>query len=353
MMDVMHRRQLDAVALGSREHAYYFSGHFADWRMQAGCILFFDGRSWLAWSGEGESGAATDEAVLYQAKWHSTLRQEQPQVVAEKMSRRLREKGVKRVGIDSSAVSAELVLRGELQFESIDAELWQMRRVKDPDELDLMKRAVRCCQAMYERAGQIIEPGTPELRVFGELHTAAVEAAGGPMTAPLGNDFTCGTPGGPPREGKVAEAGKLYILDVGPTVGGYFADNARTFTVGRDPTDEQLNAWRAVMSCHELVQEMARPGARCREIYSAMDDRIREATGRSLPHHGGHGVGLQPHEFPHLNPKWDDVLIEGEILSVEPGIYGEELGGGMRIENQYLITRSGPQNLLSFPPELG
>jgi Xaa-Pro aminopeptidase len=67
-----------------------------------------------------------------------------------------------------------------------------------------------------------------------------------------------------------------------------------------------------------------------------------------MTHHLGHGVGLNPHEFPHLNPEWNDTLMEGEIFTAEPGLYGEELGGGIRIENQYLVTAKGVVRLTDF-----
>jgi Xaa-Pro aminopeptidase len=63
-------------------------------------------------------------------------------------------------------------------------------------------------------------------------------------------------------------------------------------------------------------------------------------------------VGLEPHEAPHLNPRWDDVLREGEVFTAEPGIYAQALAGGIRIENQYLVTRDGAENLTPFPLDL-
>src|SRR5205085_10702025 len=130
----------------------------------------------------------------------------------------------------------------------IEPELWQLRRRKDPDELELMKRAIACTKAMYDRARQVIAPGVPELRVYTELHAAAVEAAGEPLSpAHLGNDFQCGSPGGPPRKDRTAQAGELYILDLGPAYRGYFSDNSRVFSVDRRPTDAQLKAWQTVV----------------------------------------------------------------------------------------------------------
>jgi Xaa-Pro dipeptidase len=211
-----------------------------------------------------------------------------------------------------------------------------------------MKRAIAATRVMYDRARQVIEPGISELTVYGELHTAAINTLGEPMSALLGNDFACGVGGGPPRPGRLAEAGELYILDLGPSYRGYFADNARVIAVDRMPTNVQLMAWEAIVDVFPIVEKMAKPGARCRDIYSAIDDHFHSRLGQKQVHHLGHGVGLQAHEFPHLNPNWDDVLIEGEIFTCEPGIYRPELRGGLRIENQYLVTATGVENLTPF-----
>jgi len=74
---------------------------------------------------------------------------------------------------------------------------------------------------------------------------------------------------------------------------------------------------------------------------NAVNEHFKQVFGQGLPHHLGHGVGLQPHEYPHLNPHWDDVLLEGEIFTAEPGIYSNELAAGIRLENQYLVTSDG------------
>jgi Xaa-Pro dipeptidase len=147
----------------------------------------------------------------------------------------------------------------------------------------------------------------------------------------------------------VAKDGEIYILDMGPSYRGYFSDNCRAFAVNRKPTDAQMEAWQTIVDALKLVEEMAKPGVKCSLLFSAVDDHFKKARGKGQVHHLGHGIGLQPHEFPHLNPKWDDVLMEGEIFACEPGIYGPELAGGIRIENDYLVTKEGVKNLLSSP----
>lgn len=351
-MKVLQDRQLDAGVLGLSHHVYYASAHRAFWLQEAAFVLFGDGRSWLVTANAPNTAAAADEVVAYEASWSGTQRQEQPAVVAEKVLQVLKDRRIKNIGIDASAVTSQVAKAFEGESAAIDADLWQLRRRKHPDELELMTRAIRCAEAMYRRAREIIEPGVPELKVFNELHAAAVETAGEQLSAHLGNDYACGAGGGPPRKDHVAQAGQIYILDLGPAYRGYFADNARSFSVDHKPTDEQLKAWQAIVGAFPIVERIAKPGVRCRDLYAAVNEYFMQAVGKPLPHHLGHGVGLQPHEFPHLNPKWDDVLVEGEIFTAEPGLYGPHLNGGIRIENQYLVTKDGVKNLVDFPLEL-
>ncbi|MGB7157506.1 MAG: Xaa-Pro peptidase family protein, partial [Tepidisphaeraceae bacterium] len=254
----------------------------------------------------------------------------------------------------ASAVTSQVALGFEGHVEPIDPDLWQMRRRKDADELELMKTAIRASEAMYARAGEIVEPGVAETHVFTQLHEAAVKSTGEPMSAPLGNDYACGAGGGPPRKGRQAKDDEIYVLDLGPSYRGYFADNCRAFAVNRKPTDAQMEAWVAITDCLKMVERIAKPGARCRDIHEAAAAFLLDKTGNKLPHHLGHGVGLQPHEYPHLNPNphWDDILIEGEIFTAEPGLYSPAINGGIRIENDYLVTATGVTNLLNFPVEL-
>ena len=353
LLDVMQRERLDAVVVAQPYHVYYLSAHWAFWLHCPALVLWADGRSLLVCANEPATDVAADEVIAYEASWSGTQRQEQPSVVAAHALESLRSSGPARVGIDTAAVTAQVALGTDRPALPFDRHLWQLRRQKDADELALMRRAIACTEAMYRRARELIEPGVPELRVFSELHAAAVDVAGEPLAPSyLGNDYACGAGGGPPRGGRLAAAGELYVLDLGPGYRGYFSDNCRTFAVDRKPTDAQMHAWQVVTGAHPIVERMARPGVRCRDLYAAVDDHYRAATGKPFPHHLGHGVGLQPHEFPHLNPKWDDVLVEGEVFTVEPGLYAPELRAGMRIENQYLVTATGVENLTPFPTAL-
>jgi Xaa-Pro dipeptidase len=352
ILNLLHQRKLDAIVLGLPQHVYYASAHRPFWLHSSAFILLADGRTVVCTANSPSESAAADEVVSFEANWMGTQRQEQPAVVAEQVDTILRHRRAKRIGVDASAVSAQLSLISEAAIESIDAQMWQIRRSKLPDEIALMRQAVRCTEAMYRRAKQIIAPGLSEIELYTQLHTAAVIESGEPMTALLGNDYACGVGGGPPRKDHHAEAGQLWILDLGPSYRGYFADNARVFAVDRKLTDAQAKAWEAIVSVFPIIDRLAKPGVRCQELFNVVDDHLKQRAGRGLSHHLGHGVGLQPHEFPHLNLKWDDVLIEGDVFTAEPGLYGKELSAGIRLENQYLVTATAVENLVNFPLEM-
>jgi len=342
-------QNLDFLLISQPHHVMYLTAHHPAWRHQPALLLRADGRATLITANSPAKGIAADEVLSYPANLGATLRQDQAATVAEMLKAHLPH--ARRIGFDSADVAAVLMIaQGDRTYVCIDETLWQMRRAKDADELALMKRAIDATRAMHERAKQIIEPGIAELDVFAQLHAAAIMETGEPMTALLGNDFACGVGGGPARAGKTAAAGELYILDLGPSYRGYFADNSRVYAVDKKPTDAQIQAWEMIAGVFPIVEKLAKPGVRCRDIYAAVDSHFMDYNrGQKQGHHLGHGVGLQAHEFPHLNPNWDDVLIEGEIFTCEPGVYRPELRGGIRVENQYRVTATGVENLTPFP----
>ena len=153
------------------------------------------------------------------------------------------------------------------------------------------------------------------------------------------------------RDRKIV-AGELYILDLGPAFRGYFADNTPVTAVGHKPTDEQLAAWQHILGVFELVERTVKPGKNCRELFTEAHEYLNRPKRWEFEHHLGHGIGLFPHEAPHLNPCWDDTFQAGEVFAVEPGLYGPGLRAGIRLENNYLVTDTGVELLTPFPLEL-
>jgi Xaa-Pro aminopeptidase len=210
-----------------------------------------------------------------------------------------------------------------------------------------LRRANDANRAMFEKARQMIAPGVNELDVYAELHSTAVRTLGEPLTY-FGQDFRSGARGGPPRN-RQAEAGELYILDLGAGFRGYHSDNARTFAVDREPTADQQRAWQAVLAMFSIVESRVRPGGSCRDLFDLIQRELDEYFPWVFNHHLGHGVGLAPQEGPHLNPRWDDTFAAGDFIAVEPGLYHESLRCGVRLEQDYLVTEKGVELLTDWP----
>jgi Xaa-Pro aminopeptidase len=348
----MARLKLDLVIVTQIEHVQYLAGVRYGWVFQPAAALRSDGHLTLCAPKKPILDAAADEVVHYEAQWLSTLRNDQRQASAEVLLKALAGKPApRRVGVEFSSFGLHYA---SLPGERVDIEptLYRLRRRKDPDELARIKKAIAGTGKMYALARQIIRPGITEIEVFNRLQAAAVEEFGEMMTG-TGNDYQCGARGGPPRNGRMAEAGELYILDLGPAFRGYFADNSRAFAVGGQPNDEQQTAWTHVMKVFEHVERTVRPGKDCRELFHEVVEILGAAPVGVFNHHLGHGIGLFPHEAPHLNPHWNDTFEVGDVFTCEPGLYDERiLRAGMRLENDYVVTETGVENLSPFPMEL-
>lgn len=351
LCQVMSECGIDRVVVISGDNVQYLTGFRPHRLMAAAAALDAGGRCVLAAPNQAPDPCAADEVVTFEAQWCATLRQDQVAAAATALKSAL-PGGVKRNAAEHSLTGPHWTgVAGDLsEVADIEPALQRLRRRKHDDELALIRRAIECTDAMYSRAKEIIRPGVSELEVYSELHAAAVDAAGEALVA-LGNDFQCGTPGGAARP-RCAEAGELYILDLGPCYRGYYADNCRTFAVNRQPTDAQHRAWEAIVAVLTQVESHIRPGVSCRETYEQAKAMLDEFDGASFPHHLGHGLGLFPHEAPHLNPHWDDCFEEGDVFTAEPGLYGPELHGGIRLEQNYRVTSDGVEGMTAFPLKL-
>ena len=92
------------------------------------------------------------------------------------------------------------------------------------------------------------------------------------------------------------------------------------------------------------------PEVSCRELFERAKALLDEYHPGAFFHHLGHGVGLYPHEAPHLNPNWDDRFAVGDVFTVEPGLYTEALRAGIRIEENFLVTQTVSSNSQQHPP---
>ena len=352
LLECMQQHRLDLVVVTLTEHVQWLTGpRFGPVFEPAAAMTSQGDVILVAPARRMPDRFAADDVLPYEAQSHSTLRNDQ----REKSSRVLLDAifshhSAQRVGIEFSSCGPHVSNAFSGELVDIEPDLYRLRRRKDPDELIRLQKAIAATGEMYRKAREIIAPGVSELEVFNALQAAAVSELGEMLTG-TGNDYRCAARGGPPRDRK-AESGELYILDLGPAFRGYFADNARTFAVDRKPTDLQMAAWQKIMDAFQFIEEQACAGKSARELFQEVQSLLDTSTCGEFNHHLGHGIGLFPHEAPHLNPNWDDTLELGDVFAAEPGLYAPELKVGMRLENNYLVTESGVELLSDFPLEL-
>jgi Xaa-Pro aminopeptidase len=226
-------------------------------------------------------------------------------------------------------------------------DLRRLRRIKDLDEVQVLRRLAAVAEAGYARARKILHPGISEVEVYVELQASMTAAACGPVET--SGDYASGPrslrEGGPPTDRRL-EAGDLYVLDLFPAKWGYQADLCRTIAV-TTPSAVQREGWTIVAEALGRAEKLARPGAAARDVYREIKrflDAYPLATG-TFWHHLGHGVGSGGHEAPRLIPESDDILEAGDVICLEPGVYNPALQGGLRLENMYWVREHGIERL--------
>ena len=215
--------------------------------------------------------------------------------------------------------------------------LLELRRHEDADEVALIRRALDAAQAGYAWARAALDASTDEVTLHAGMLGAATAHAGETLRE-FGNDFLIGTLGSEPRRRR-ARAGEIAILDATVTLRGYRADMCRPFAVDRRPSTVQVNVRRRIVDAFDRIERTIAPGARCRELDRDIRGMLHGHHGWTFEHHLGHGIGLDAHEAPRINPHWDDTFQVGDLVAVEPGRYGGDFYAGLRIEQVLLCVR--------------
>lgn len=223
--------------------------------------------------------------------------------------------------------------------------LRSLRRCKLPDEIALLERCMRACEAGHHAAFDCIQPGVSEFEVYLAVQKAAQQQAGEPCI--VYGDFRATNPampkaGGLPTNYRL-KAGDLFILDYSVILQGFRSDFTNTIAVG-EPGTAAANQFAACTTALAAAEKLLLPGTSARAIWSAASNALEQAGCGPLPHHAGHGLGLEHPEPPILVSESDDVLQTGDVITLEPGCYIPGTGG-IRLEHNYLITNTGAQRL--------
>jgi Xaa-Pro aminopeptidase len=224
--------------------------------------------------------------------------------------------------------------------------LAELRRVKDADELDVLRRCMRATDAGHAWARENIQPSMTELDVYRGVSSACAQAAG--QAVIVYGDFAVSPGperrGGPPTD-RVLQPGDMFILDYSVVIWGYRSDFTNTLVVGREPTAEQRRLYDLCVEAMGAGERELRAGAACLAVYDAVRGVFeKEGVADAFPHHAGHGLGLTHPEAPFFVRHADEALLAGDVVTLEPGLYVTGVGG-IRIEHNYLVTAGGFKRL--------
>jgi Xaa-Pro aminopeptidase len=224
------------------------------------------------------------------------------------------------------------------------------RAVKEPEELEEIRRAARILNEVYARLAGESVVGKREGEVawwFEEaLHEEGADGLAFDVTVASGPNGAF--PHYHTSDRKI-ETGETVVVDAGAKVDGYCSDCTRTFATGSLP-DELRRAYATCRAAQEAALAEVIPGADTRELDEIARSEI-ESGGFEVMHGLGHGVGLEVHELPVLRPTARSALKVGNVVTVEPGVYLPGLGG-VRIEDLVIVGENGAEVLTPFTKDL-
>ncbi|SFX54114.1 Xaa-Pro dipeptidase [Thermoactinomyces sp. DSM 45891] len=262
-----------------------------------------------------------------------------------------------KVAIEMDSIPYSRALRvqslgAEIAFTDIEKQMNLMRQVKDDQELQILKEAAKLADLGVEIGVKALQVGITETEVVAkieyELKKQGIQGMSFDTMVLFGEKSAL--PHGTPGDRKLKK-GDLVLFDLGVVWQGYCSDITRTIAFG-SITPEQERIYQTVLEAELTAINRVKAGVPLGEIDRAARDVIRQAGyGDYFPHRIGHGLGMSVHEFPSITETNQDLLVEGFVFTIEPGIYLPNVGG-VRIEDDIVVGADGPVILTGFPKEL-
>ena len=234
----------------------------------------------------------------------------------------------------------------------IDAALCEARSIKSAEEVANMRVAQEMTDKTFSYIAERISAGRTERDVMldMEFYMRKLGSEGVSFDFIVVSGKNSSLPHGVPTD-KPIERGDFVTMDFGAVYHGYHSDMTRTVAVGT-VSDEQKKVYETVLAAQAASLAAMREGAICRDVDAAARDLINAAGYEGCFGHGlGHSVGVEIHESPACNPRCEEPLRAGMIMTAEPGIYLENKFG-VRIEDMVMITKDGYENLTKSEKKL-
>ena len=277
--------------------------------------------------------------------------------LATKIAKKVKASKTKKLGLDTITgvpgvadyLKLRKALRGTAKIKIDNEPVRDLRKVKDEEEIELMRKAGELTSKGMKAAYEAIKPGVRECEVAAEIEYAMRKnhSWGTAFKTIVASGIRSAFPHGGCTDRKIRK-GDLVVVDIGATYQYYCSDMTRTIAAGK-PSAKQKKIYEIVKLAQEKAYQAVKPKAKAKEIDAISRKVIKDAGYDKYYVHGlGHGVGLEIHEPPTLNPTSKDRLTVGNVVTIEPGIYIVDFGG-TRIEDTVLVQKHKAEKLTKGP----
>ena len=262
-----------------------------------------------------------------------------------------------RIGIESEFVTLSLhdklrdILPSAL-FKPTEKLIESQSIVKDIDEIKKIKKAVKISEKAYKDTIKMIKPGVREKDIALELEYAMLShgAESSAFDIIVASGQRSSMPHGIASDKKIKK-GDFITIDFGCFFQGYASDITRTVVLGK-ASKKQKEIYDIVLEAQTEACKAVKPGLACSRLDGVAREIIMKAGyGDNFGHGLGHGIGLIVHDLPQINTRSSDTLETNMVFTIEPGIYISNWGG-VRIEDDVVVTETGGQILSKLPKEL-
>lgn len=344
LKDSLAKKKLDGYIIANETNVLYLTGTVGAETL------------WISREGENQLyvygvNYESVKATAKDCRVKSMKRSEDP---FKKIAEQIKSAKVKRIGFDVLDASSYLTMRKTLKGTQLKPShlVEELRMVKDPTELASMKKAAELTDAGVKAALKFIKVGVREYEVAAEMEYAMrkMGSEGVAFDTIVASGPRSAFPHGGCTDQKIRK-GEFIVLDLGARYKNYRADLTRTVMIGK-PSPKQKKIYEVVREAQQKAFEKIRAGVKTRDVDAAARNVIEKAGfGKYFVHGLGHGVGLDVHEAPTLNPERLDRLNVGNVVTVEPGIYIVNYGG-VRIEDTVLVHKDKAEKLTKATYEL-
>ncbi|HHU63160.1 MAG TPA: aminopeptidase P family protein [Clostridiales bacterium] len=346
LMDISRQIPVDGILISSRENRQYFSKFTGS----SGFLLFNENNRFII----------TDSRYVEQVK------KEVPDFFCEiatssnminKIYELIRKLNIKKLGFEGHHITYNMYNKmaktfATTQLISISDSISQLRSIKNDQEVKSIEMASKITQRAFNHGIDLIKPGASERDIAFEIETYIKKNRGDDIAfKPIIASGLNGVMPHAPYTDKAIQTGDLVTIDIGAVFNGYCSDLTRTVVVDK-PSSKQLEIYNIVLEAQQAAIQAIEPGKKASDIDAVARNIIeKHGLGKFFGHGLGHGVGLQVHEKPVLSPNSDDILREGMIFTIEPGVYIPGFGG-IRIEDMILLRTEGVELLTKQPKHL-